>query len=100
MTSSSLAAATAERPRFVRHACLAGLLLAEVLYFTVNYDTQALDRLPSAWARLIGWAPQLLRLSIAVVGVTLLVGATEFRGALQQSPVMNRRWPYFLAGHV
>ena len=100
MTTLRLAPAATPRLRFGLQVALVGLLLAEVLYLTVSYDTQALDRVPNAWARLIGWAPQLLRISTTVVGVTLLISGTELWSVLQRHASVNRRWPYFLAGHL
>lgn len=102
MTSSSLASSATTRPRiaFTPHAILLVLLIAEVLYLTINFDTKRLDLVPNVWARLVGWSPQLLRLSIAVLGVTVLVSAKQLRSVLQRHALVDRRWPYFLAGHL
>ena len=54
------------------------LLVAELLYLTISFDTQSLDSVPSAWAQFLGFAPQYLRLAITVTIVTLLVGGKPF----------------------
>ena len=53
---------------------LAALLLAEVLFLTLTLDTQRLDRIDAPIADAIGYSPQVLRLLLAAVAVTLLVG--------------------------
>jgi exosortase E/protease (VPEID-CTERM system) len=53
---------------------LMGLLIAEVLYLTISFDTQALEKAPSIWTAVIGWSPQYLRLAIAIAVVMLLPG--------------------------
>jgi len=102
MTTSSLASTSAVRPRFAfaPQAALLALLIAEVLFLTVSFDTKTLDRVPNEWVRLIGWAPQLLRLSIAVAGVTLLLGGQKLLSVLKRNASLNPRWPYFLTGHL
>src|ERR1051326_1805547 len=44
------------------------LLLAELRYLTTRFDTEILQNLPSVWAQLLGWTPQMLRLVIAIAG--------------------------------
>ena len=51
-----------------------GLLIAEVLYLTISFDTQTLEKAPSIWTVVIGWSPQYLRLAIAIAVVMLLPG--------------------------
>jgi exosortase E/protease (VPEID-CTERM system) len=50
------------------------LLVAELLYLTLTLDTQRLDRIPSTGATVVGWSPQLLRLTTTVVLVAALLG--------------------------
>ena len=56
---------------------LVTLLLGELLFLTVAFDTQPLDTNQSLWAWLIGSSPQLLRLAIAIVVLTGLIGGSR-----------------------
>jgi CAAX prenyl protease-related protein len=58
------------------------LLLGEILYLTVTFDTQPLARIRSPWMIFLGWTPQYLRLGISVAVVTLLLGGRQFLGAV------------------
>jgi exosortase E/protease (VPEID-CTERM system) len=58
--------------RYRPQLALMGLLLAEVLYLTISFDTQPLEKAPSIWTVLVGLSPQYLRLAIAIAVVTLL----------------------------
>lgn len=58
------------------------LLIGEILYLTISLDTQPLDRIGSAWTMLLGWAPQYLRLAVAISVVSLLIGGRQFIAAL------------------
>ena len=102
MISSSLASAANVRPRFAfaPQLALLGLLVAEVLYLTISFDTKTLDRVPTQWIRLIGFAPQLLRLLITVAGVTLLLNGARLWRVLQLRAGLNPRWPRFLGAHL
>jgi exosortase E/protease (VPEID-CTERM system) len=102
LTTSSLASTATPRPRFAfaPQAALLALLIAEVLYLTISFDTKTLDRAPDAWAQLIGWAPQLLRLAIAVAGLTVLLAGRTLLSVLERNAGLNPRWAYFLAGHL
>src|SRR5215470_12611514 len=53
---------------------LLALLIGELLYLTISFDTQMLEKAPSIWTVLIGWSPQYLRLAIAIAAVMLLPG--------------------------
>ena len=44
---------------------LIALLVSELVYLTIRFDTQALDRASSPWLHLVAWSPQYLRLAIA-----------------------------------
>ena len=57
--------------RWASHISLIGLLIAEILVLTILFDTASLERVPSVWARLIGWAPQYLHIVITVLGLIL-----------------------------
>jgi len=61
---------------------LVALLIAEILYLTVTFDTQPLERIPSAWTTFVGWSPQYLRLAISTVVLTLLLGGRRFIAGL------------------
>ena len=102
MSTSTLATTASARPRFGfgPHLALLALLVAEVLYLTISFDTKTVDLLPDTWARFIGWAPQLLRISIAMVGVTLLVSGKQLWLVLCRHPALNPRWPAYLIAHL
>lgn len=90
-----------ERPRFLPQAGVVALLIAEVLLLTFTFDTAALSRASLGAAGLIGWSPQVLRLAIAVLGVTVLAGRKELLAFLHRfQPRLNARWPYYLAAHL
>src|SRR5262249_7818158 len=55
---------------------LAALLVAELLYLTVRFDSQVLDQASSPWLRALAWSPQYLRVAITASVVLLL-----FKGA-------------------
>jgi exosortase E/protease (VPEID-CTERM system) len=57
----------------VARPALIALLVAELLYLTVRFDSQALDDAPSMWLRLVAWSPQYLRLAVTVAVVLLLL---------------------------
>src|SRR6187399_1192370 len=82
-------------------ASFLALLVAEVLYLTVSFDTAALARVPASWAPLVGWTPQFLRLAITVVGVTALTSGTKLRTALNK-PHSRAAWsrPAYLAANL
>ena len=58
---------------------LIALLVAELLYLTIRFDSQALDDAPSAWLRVVAWSPQYLRLAITITVVTLLLQVRRLR---------------------
>jgi exosortase E/protease (VPEID-CTERM system) len=68
---------------YSRQLGLVALLIAELLYLTVTFDTQSLDAVPSIWARLIGWAPQYLRLAVTVTMVMLVLGGKQLLIAIR-----------------
>lgn len=55
---------------------LVALLLGELLYLTVSFDTQTLGRTASIWTLLAGWSSQYVRIGIAAVGVLALLVVT------------------------
>ena len=88
-------------PRFLPHLSLLALLVAEILYLTITFDTWALTKVPALGAQLIGWSPQFLRLAITVVVVTLLVSGTQLSAVLRaHEPRAGRTRAYFIAAHL
>jgi exosortase E/protease (VPEID-CTERM system) len=69
-------------PRLLPYLSLLALLIAEILYLTITFDTGALARVPALSAQLVGWSPQFLRLAITVIVVTLLVNGTQLSAVL------------------
>jgi len=62
---------------------LIALLVAELLYLTVRFDTQALDRASSPWLQLVAWSPQFLQ--IAITASIALVALQRSRFAVRLS---------------
>ena len=76
-------------PALTRIGLLA-LLVGQLLYLTIRFDSQALGNSASPWLRLVAWSPQYLRLAITVVVVFLLLQAK--RGSIGKAllhPVMS-----------
>lgn len=93
------------RPRtialpLVRWAGLAGLLLAEIVFFGLRFDTAALEQEPALWARWLGHAHHLPHLAIAVAaGVFLLAGKRlleELRRLSASDLSTSPTWPRWL----
>lgn len=67
----------------------AGLVLllgAEVIALSMAFDTWRLDMVPSPWARLVGWAPQGVRLAVVIASVTLAFDGGRLLAALRNVP--------------
>jgi exosortase E/protease (VPEID-CTERM system) len=58
---------------------LIALLLAEILYLSVSFDTETLAPVNSVWTVLAGWSPQYLRVAIAAVCAVALIAVTGIR---------------------
>jgi exosortase E/protease (VPEID-CTERM system) len=61
----------------VTKAALLALLIGQLLYLTIRFDSQALDHAASPWLRVVAWSPQYLRLAITVIVVYMLLRATR-----------------------
>jgi len=57
----------------VRQLGLIAVLVAELLYLTIRFDSQSVDDASSHWLQLVAWSPQYLRLTITVAVVLLLL---------------------------
>ena len=68
----------------MRQLSLLALLIGEVIYLTIRFDSQALDDAPSAWLRLVAFSPQYLRIAVTVAVVVLLLNG---RRLLTRDPV-------------
>jgi exosortase E/protease (VPEID-CTERM system) len=69
------------------------LLAGEVLYLSVRFDTQGLLRSDSAFALVLGWAPQYLRLATTIGVLTIvLAGADLLRGFRSVAVPDSHRW--------
>ena len=68
----------------MRQLGLLALLICEVLYLTIRFDSQALDEAPSAWLRLVAFSPEYLRIAVTVAVVVLLLNG---RRLLSREPV-------------
>jgi exosortase E/protease (VPEID-CTERM system) len=69
---------------------LLAILVGELLYLTIRFDSQGLDNSASPWLRLVAWSPHYLRLAITVAVVFLLLQARRLSaGKLPQRPAMS-----------
>ena len=62
-------------PAWMRPALVA-LLVGELLYLTVTFDSQPLARTASVWTMLAGWSGQYVRIAIAAAGALALLALT------------------------
>jgi exosortase E/protease (VPEID-CTERM system) len=60
-----------------RRVCLFLTLLVELLFLMVTFDTQKLATAPTAWAQVVNWAPQYLRLAISIIVATTVFAAVR-----------------------
>ena len=69
---------------------LLAILVGQLLYLTIRFDSQALDNAASPWLRVVAWSPQYLRLAITVAVVFLLLHARRLStGTLPRRPTMS-----------
>ena len=77
------------------------LLVAELVYLTVRFDSQALDRASSPWLHLVAWSPQYLRLAITVAVTALVLKTWRLAGpAAARTPAKPSARITWLAVHV
>src|SRR5262245_41178603 len=62
-------------PAWMR-AALVALLLGELLYLTISFDTQNLAGTGSVWTLLAGWSSQYARIAIVAMGTLALLIVT------------------------
>ena len=69
------------------------VLAAELLYLTFRFDTQGLIRSDSAFALILGWAPQYLRVATTIAVLTIaLAGNDLLRGLRRVAVPDGHRW--------
>jgi len=69
------------------------LLAAELLYLTFRFDTQGLVRSDSAFALVLGWAPQYLRLATTIAVLTIVLAGTDLLRGLRCVAIPDdHRW--------
>jgi exosortase E/protease (VPEID-CTERM system) len=86
----------------IRWALFAALLLAEVLFLTIRFDTGSLKEESVAWVQFLHNAPAMLRVGLTMAAVVLLLGGVTFWKELWRdgSPVpASYRWRWLLCGH-
>jgi len=85
----------------VRQLGLVALLIGEVLYLTIRFDSQVLDDASSVWLRLVSFSPQYLRVAITVAVVLLLLNGRQLltRASVESEPT-PRSWPLWLFVHL
>jgi len=71
---------------------LLAILVVELLFLTIQFDSRGLDNSASPWLRLVAWSPQYLKLAITVAVVLVLLHARRVPAAgLTPRPVMSSR---------
>lgn len=85
----------------MRQLGLVALLIGEVLYLTIRFDSQALDDSPSAWLRLVSFSPQYLRWAITIAVVVVLLNGRRLllRARTEPSPETQSSLGVILAAH-
>ena len=91
--------------RFAYFAPQLGLLVllsAEILHLTITFDSDTLLKATSIWARVVGWAPETLRLAIAIGAATLLFTGSQLWSFFRNGDLIIRRPSalYYLFGHL
>jgi exosortase E/protease (VPEID-CTERM system) len=74
------------------------LLVAEVLYLTIGFDSWRLDRTASPWTTALGLSPQVLRIAIAVAVVALLLSGRDEGPAVPPGLPRSIAWPAIWTG--
>jgi exosortase E/protease (VPEID-CTERM system) len=69
---------------------LIALVVVELLYLTVRFDSYPLDQASSAWLRFVAHSPQYLRLAVTVAVVGLLLGGWREFARLAGAPGLRR----------
>jgi exosortase E/protease (VPEID-CTERM system) len=79
------------------------ILIAEIVGLTLRFDTGTLKNEAEPWSQFLGWTPQLLRLAIAILAATLLVGGSRLwqkvRGHLSEA-CRQFSWGLWLLVHL
>jgi exosortase E/protease (VPEID-CTERM system) len=60
-----------------RRVLLLVLLLFELLGLMAAFDTQPLDSIPTAWAQIVNWSPQYLRLAISIAVIAVVLASAQ-----------------------
>jgi len=81
---------------------LIALLVSELVYLTVRFDTQALDRASSPWLHLVAWSPQFLQIAITASIALLVLQRSRFavRLSLQSTAASALSRAAWLAVHL
>ena len=74
-------------PAYALHVGLVIALALELLALSVGFDTQSLYTVPSVWALLVGWTPQMLRLTTTAALVSFVLA-----GARQPDVIRSLPW--------
>lgn len=78
------------------------LLAAELLGFTIRFDTQSLTRATPWWATWLGHAPALLHLGLTAVAAFLVIVGPRLAhvGTALRQPWPGHRWGLWSMGHL
>jgi len=90
---------------FARWTFLATLLLAEVVFLTVNFNSPDLAAIDSWWAKLLRNSPAIPSWGISASLATLLIGGNrlrdEMRWTMEQALMkLGKPWWPFVLGHI
>lgn len=91
-SAPSAAVSTAVPQPVFGRLVLAALPILEVLLLTLRFDTGVLRGQSGWWAELLDESPLLVRLVIAVVAATLLVGGASLWAEVRRLPVPSFSW--------
>jgi len=96
--AQSFVLTAATRPK--RQLALLALLIVEILYLSISFDSQSLATIPSGWTTVLGWSPLFLRLAISIAVLTVLIGGRSLFAALARCAAEPATAPlHYLALH-
>lgn len=79
---------------------LLAIVVAELLYLTVRFDSYPLDQASSAWLRFVAHSPQYLRLAVTVAVVGVLLGGWREFARFARAPGHGRARLIALGVHL
>lgn len=75
----------------VQWTCLAGILIAELVFLTLRFDTESLQKEPGLWAVWLGQSHQVVRLAVVIGAATLILGGRQlYKELISHSATLGR----------